>query len=73
MIRSWGRAAALAILCLLLARRARAHVGPPFPIIENQQSGPYVISVWAHPDLGSGAFWVFLEPRREPPSLRKTT
>jgi hypothetical protein len=46
----------------MLAGRARAHVGPPFPIVENQRAGPYVISVWAHPDLGTGAFYVILEP-----------
>ncbi len=58
---SLGRAAGVAALVLVLAGRARAHVGPPFPIIENQRAGPYVISVWAHPDLGTGAFYVFLD------------
>jgi len=42
--------------------RVRAHVGPPFPIIENERAGPYVITVWAHPDLGTGAFYVILAP-----------
>jgi hypothetical protein len=59
---SLGRAAGVVALFLVLAGRARAHVGPPFPIVENQRAGPYVISVWAHPDLGTGAFYVFLEP-----------
>jgi hypothetical protein len=45
----------------MLAGRARAHVGPPFPIVASQRAGPYVISVWAHPDLGRGAFYIFLD------------
>jgi hypothetical protein len=60
-MRRWsGRAAVVAALFLTLAGRAGAHVGPP--IIENRLAGPYVITVWAHPDLGTGAFYVILEP-----------
>jgi hypothetical protein len=46
----------------MLAGPAWAHVGPPFPIIENRPAGPYVITVWAHPDLGTGTFYVILAP-----------
>jgi hypothetical protein len=62
MKRFLGRATGATVVCLLLAGQAQAHVGPPFPIVENQRAGPYVISVWAHPDLGKGAFYVILEP-----------
>jgi hypothetical protein len=62
MKRFWGRVTGAAVVCLLLAGRAQAHVGPPFPIVENQRAGPYLISVWAHPDLGTGAFYVILDP-----------
>jgi hypothetical protein len=41
---------------------ARAHNGPPFPIIENQKMGPCMISLWTHPDIGTGTFFVFVEP-----------
>jgi hypothetical protein len=41
---------------------ARAHEGPPFPILMDQQSGPYVASVWTDPDIGTGIFFVVLEP-----------
>ena len=50
------------MLTLLCALPVRAHNGPPFPIIENQRMGPCVISLWTHPDIGMGTFFVFVEP-----------
>src|ERR1700748_2899657 len=47
---------------LTLSTSARAHNGPPFPIIENRRVGPCVISLWTHPDVGTGTFFVFVEP-----------
>jgi hypothetical protein len=41
---------------------ARAHEGPPFPIVVDRQSGPYQISVWTDPDVGIGTFFVILAP-----------
>jgi hypothetical protein len=41
---------------------ASAHNGPPFPIIENRTVGPCIISLWTHPDVGTGAFFVFVQP-----------
>jgi hypothetical protein len=41
---------------------ARAHQGPPFPILMDQPAGPYVASVWTDPDVGTGIFFVVLEP-----------
>ena len=29
---------------------AQAHSGPPFPIVSNQTSGAYTVSVWTDPD-----------------------
>lgn len=40
-----------------------AHKGPPFPLIVDEIVGPYVTSVWADPDIGTGTFYVILEPR----------
>ncbi len=48
-------------LWLAFVSAARAHVGPPFPIIEHQKAGPYLVSVWTHPDVGTGTFYVILE------------
>jgi len=52
----------LLILVLSLCTRAYAHVGPPFPIITDQRVGPCVISLWTHPDIGTGSFWVMVDP-----------
>ncbi len=41
---------------------AHAHAGPPFPILVDQKAGPYVASVWNDPDVGTGTFFVVLEP-----------
>ena len=49
-------------LWLMLPAPANAHNGPPFPIIENHRVGPCIISFWTHPDVGTGAFFVFVEP-----------
>jgi hypothetical protein len=46
----------------LSAGPAAAHEGPPFPILMDQPAGPYVASVWSDPDIGTGQFFVVLEP-----------
>jgi tetratricopeptide (TPR) repeat protein len=51
----------LVMLWLMLATPARAHNGPPFPIIENRTVGPCIVALWTHPDVGTGAFYVFVE------------
>jgi hypothetical protein len=59
---------AICLAVLVLAHRGlAAHDGPPFPIVSNQISGPYAISVWTDPDTTDdgtpgGQFWVTLEP-----------
>ncbi len=52
----------LVVLLLALPMPARAHNGPPFPIIENKKVGPCIVALWTHPDVGTGAFYVFVEP-----------
>jgi hypothetical protein len=49
-------------LLLVLTTPASAHNGPPFPIIENKKVGPCIVALWTHPDVGTGAFYVFVEP-----------
>jgi hypothetical protein len=49
-------------LVLIFVVSARAHNGPPYPIIENQRVGPCIVALWTHPDVGTGAFYVFVEP-----------
>jgi hypothetical protein len=48
---------------MVLAQPAHGHQGPPFPIITDRQSGPYNITVWTHPDVGVGTFYVILEAK----------
>ena len=43
---------------------ARAHLGPPFPILVDQRVGPYVVSVWTDPNIGTGIFYVVLDAPR---------
>jgi len=57
-----ARLVATAALALLLALPARAHNGPPFPIIENRRMAGCVISLWTHPDIGTGTFFVLVDP-----------
>jgi len=56
----------LLFVLLLLAGWPRtlpvlSHEGPPFPIIEDAEVGPYMVSVWTDPDIGIGRFFVILE------------
>jgi hypothetical protein len=61
---STGKVSAGLLVALLLLSHtaASAHNGPPFPIIENQKVGPCIVALWTHPDVGTGAFYVFVEP-----------
>lgn len=49
-------------LVLACFARAGAHEGPPYPILVDKSLGPSVASVWADPDVGTGTFFVILEP-----------
>ena len=53
--------ALLAAAALAPARPVRAHYGPPFPILTDRRLGPYVVSVWADPNIGTGFFYVLLD------------
>jgi hypothetical protein len=50
------------LLAIVLAPGAWAHNGPPFPIITDQRVGPCIISLWTHPDVGLGTFFVMVDP-----------
>lgn len=55
-------ALALILVVGLSAQPVFAHNGPPFPIISDQKVGPVVISLWTHPDVGTGTFFVLVDP-----------
>jgi hypothetical protein len=39
-----------------------AHEGPPYPLVVDRAVGPYVLSIWADPDVGTGTFHVGFDP-----------
>ena len=49
-------------LLLALQARTAAHEGPPYPLFIDKNVGPYLVSVWADPDVGAGTFFVAAEP-----------
>lgn len=49
-------------LPILLSSFAQAHNGPPFAIVVDQVTGPCKISIWTHPDIGTGTFFVLVDP-----------
>src|SRR5580700_6224866 len=61
MNKLWSGCLAAALLSGLAAP-ARAHNGPPFPIIEGKRVGPCIVALWTHPDVGTGTFFVILDP-----------
>jgi hypothetical protein len=46
----------------LFSSVARAHNGPPFPIITDQRVGPCIVSLWIHPDIGTSPIFVLVDP-----------
>jgi hypothetical protein len=52
----------VAILMACASLPAWAHIGPPYPIIENRKIGPLTVSVWSNPDVGTGIFFVVIDP-----------
>jgi hypothetical protein len=50
------------VFVFICSARANAHEGPPYPIIVDQQVGGYMVSVWGDPDVGTGTFFIIVEP-----------
>jgi hypothetical protein len=48
------------VLSSLIPTTAKAHDGPPFALVVDQKAGPYVVSVWTDPDVGTGTFFVIV-------------
>lgn len=57
----------LVLLPGLHVHPAAAHEGPPFPIVVDEETGPFRVSVWTDPDIGIGTFFVILEARESGP------
>jgi hypothetical protein len=52
----------LALMGIFTSAPAWAHIGPPYPIIENRKIGNLTVSVWSNPDVGTGSFFVMIDP-----------
>src|SRR5271167_93302 len=50
------------LMMILCVSSARAHNGPPFPIITDQRVGPCIVSLWIHPDIGTSPIFVLVDP-----------
>ncbi len=61
--RMLGRVSILAVLAAVLGGiPAWAHIGPPYPIMQNRKIGPFTVAVWSNPDVGTGSFFVVIDP-----------
>ena len=60
--RIFNHLVAVVAFCLAMGVPVKAHNGPPFPIVENKKVGSFLISLWTHPDLGTGTFFVIVDP-----------
>jgi hypothetical protein len=58
----WCRLVSMAMLLMIASSPLGAHNGPPFPIISDKRVGPVVVSLWTHPDVGTGLFYVIVDP-----------
>jgi hypothetical protein len=56
------RCLAVTLILLCASTFALAHIGPPYPIMENRKVGPLTIAVWSNPDVGNGSFFVIIDP-----------
>jgi hypothetical protein len=61
------------LLILYAGVPAWAHIGPPFPIMQNRKIGSLNVEVWSNPDVGTGSFWIVIDPPKGssiPPDLK---
>ncbi len=56
---------AFTFLALCVCAPARAHIGPPYPIMQNRKVGPFNVEVWSNPDVGTGSFYVIIDPPKD--------
>jgi hypothetical protein len=52
----------LALFGLCVPVPALAHIGPPYPIMQNRKVGPFNVEVWSNPDVGTGSFYIIIDP-----------
>src|ERR1700753_1582269 len=52
----------LLFMAICTSAPAWAHIGPPYPILENRKIGNLTVSVWSNPDVGTGSFFIMIDP-----------
>lgn len=55
-------AIALALISFCVCVPVWAHIGPPYPIMRDRKIGPFNVEVWSNPDVGTGSFYVIVDP-----------
>jgi hypothetical protein len=50
----------LLLVAMVRPSTTMAHVGAPYPVLLEEQVGPYTVSVLADPDVGTGTFYVMV-------------
>jgi hypothetical protein len=58
----WRWCFAMALLSLGANAAAWAHIGPPYPIMQDRKIGPMTVTVWSNPDVGIGSFYIIVDP-----------
>ncbi|MGB7751203.1 MAG: hypothetical protein WCF88_06590 [Candidatus Acidiferrales bacterium] len=58
---AWRKFLAGVVVLFVATSPLGAHNGPPFPIISDKRVGPVVVSLWTHPDVGTGLFYVIVD------------
>src|ERR1700722_16534357 len=51
-----------ALLLLGASAAAWAHIGPPYPIMQDRKIGSMTVTVWSNPDVGVGSFSIIVDP-----------
>jgi hypothetical protein len=52
----------IVLLALCGCPAAWGHIGPPYPIMQDRKIGPLTVAVWSNPDVGTGSFFVVIDP-----------
>lgn len=58
------------LAALVLSAPLRAHDGPPYPILVDEEVSGLSVSVWADPDVGVGTFYFYVDPLQPGASCR---